>query len=67
MRCSFEESVEILVDAATFSELDTLNGISENIMLGQLRAVFVDMAHHLHMDMSLISACVHKWSAFVHL
>jgi len=36
MRSSFEETVEILVQAAAFSELDTLKGVSENIMLGNL-------------------------------
>ena len=34
--CSFEETVEILVQAAAFSELDTLRGVSENIMVGNL-------------------------------
>jgi DNA-directed RNA polymerase II subunit RPB1 len=33
MRSSFEETVEILVQAAAFSELDTLRGVSENIMV----------------------------------
>ncbi|GMF25445.1 unnamed protein product [Phytophthora lilii] len=36
VRCSFEETVEILMDAAMFSEGDPLTGVSENIMLGQL-------------------------------
>merc|ERR1711964_962995 len=36
MRCSFEQTCEILNDAAVFSECDKLQGISENIMLGQL-------------------------------
>ena len=36
MRCSFEETVEILLDAAACGELDDCRGISENIMLGQL-------------------------------
>jgi DNA-directed RNA polymerase II subunit RPB1 len=36
MRCSFEETVEILLDAAGFGELDDCRGVSENIMLGQL-------------------------------
>ena len=36
MRCSFEETVEILLDAAAMGELDDCRGISENIMLGQL-------------------------------
>ncbi len=35
MRCSFEETVEILVQAAAFSELDTLKGVSENIMVSR--------------------------------
>jgi DNA-directed RNA polymerase II subunit RPB1 len=36
MRCSFEETVDILFDAAVFAEADHLRGVSENIMLGQL-------------------------------
>ncbi|KAI9914641.1 hypothetical protein PsorP6_007476 [Peronosclerospora sorghi] len=34
--CSFEKTVEILMDAAMFSEGDPLTGVSENVMLGQL-------------------------------
>nr|AOE43178.1 RNA polymerase II largest subunit/RNA polymerase II core subunit [Rostrostelium ellipticum] len=36
MRCSFEETVEILMDAAMFSESDNMRGVTENIILGQL-------------------------------
>jgi DNA-directed RNA polymerase II subunit RPB1 len=36
MRCSFEETVEILLEAAGMGELDDCRGVSENIMLGQL-------------------------------
>mmetsp|Transcript_1124 Transcript_1124/g.1872 ORF Transcript_1124/g.1872 Transcript_1124/m.1872 type:complete len:1737 (-) Transcript_1124:140-5350(-) len=36
MRCSFEETVEILLDAAAFAEADHVKGVSEAIMLGQL-------------------------------
>jgi len=36
MRCSFEETVEVLMEAAMFSEPDKVRGVSENIMLGQL-------------------------------
>jgi len=36
VKASFEESVEVLTDAAAFCEVDTLRGISDNIMLGQL-------------------------------
>jgi DNA-directed RNA polymerase II subunit RPB1 len=35
-KSSFEETVEILLEAGLFSETDKLTGISENIMLGQL-------------------------------
>ncbi|KAL8713425.1 MAG: hypothetical protein Q9220_002624 [cf. Caloplaca sp. 1 TL-2023] len=36
MRCSFEETVEILLEAASCGELDDCRGVSENVMLGQL-------------------------------
>ena len=36
MRCSFEETVEILMEAAAAGEKDDCRGVSENIMLGQL-------------------------------
>jgi len=34
-KCSFEETPDILIKAALFGELDNLNGVSSNIMLGQ--------------------------------
>ncbi len=36
LRSSFEETVEILMEAATFAESDNLMGVTDNIMLGQL-------------------------------
>ena len=36
MRCSFEETVDVLIDAACHAEVDHLKGVSENVMLGQL-------------------------------
>lgn len=36
MRCSFEETVDVLNDAALFNETDYLKGVTENIMLGKL-------------------------------
>ncbi|XP_078486594.1 DNA-directed RNA polymerase II subunit RPB1-like [Ciona intestinalis] len=36
MRCSFEETVDILMEAASSAETDHMDGVSENIMLGQL-------------------------------
>ncbi|KAJ3300797.1 DNA-directed RNA polymerase II subunit rpb1 [Kappamyces sp. JEL0829] len=38
-RASFEETVELLMTAATDAELDDCKGVSENIMLGQLAPV----------------------------
>ncbi|KAJ3031117.1 DNA-directed RNA polymerase II subunit rpb1 [Rhizophlyctis rosea] len=35
-RCSFEETVELLVEAAGAGELDDCEGVSENILLGQV-------------------------------
>ena len=35
-KCSFEETVEILLEAAVHSERDGLRGITENIIMGQL-------------------------------
>lgn len=35
-KCSFEETVEILVEAAVYSENDHLTGITENIIMGQI-------------------------------
>jgi DNA-directed RNA polymerase II subunit RPB1 len=39
MRCSFEETVDILLDAAVYAEADLLRGVTENIMLGQLAPI----------------------------
>ena len=36
MRCSFEETVEILMDAAAVGEKDDCHGIAENVMFGQM-------------------------------
>jgi len=39
MRASFEETVDILLEAATFAESDAVTGVTENIMLGQLAPI----------------------------
>ncbi|KAJ1914006.1 DNA-directed RNA polymerase II core subunit rpo21 [Mycoemilia scoparia] len=36
MRCTFEETVEILMDAASIGDVDDCKGVAENILLGQL-------------------------------
>ncbi|KAJ8310654.1 hypothetical protein KUTeg_012519 [Tegillarca granosa] len=38
-RCSFEETVDILMEAATHGEFDPMKGVSESIMLGQLAKI----------------------------
>lgn len=35
-RCSFEETVDVLMDAASHAEVDPMRGVSENIIMGQL-------------------------------
>lgn len=39
MRCSFEQTVEILLEAAAAGELDDCKGVSENLILGQVAPV----------------------------
>ena len=39
MRCSFEQTVEILLDAASSGELDDCKGVSESLILGQVAPV----------------------------
>ncbi|KAF2367731.1 RNA polymerase Rpb1 domain 7 [Trinorchestia longiramus] len=39
MKCSFEESVDVLIEAASCAEVDPIRGVSENIILGQLPKV----------------------------
>jgi DNA-directed RNA polymerase II subunit RPB1 len=35
-RCSFEETADILLEAATFAESDNMKGVTDNILIGQL-------------------------------
>eukprot|EP01038_Epipyxis_sp_PR26KG_P008142 gene8142-11021_t len=36
LRASFEETVEVFMNSAAYSHYDILNGVTENVMLGQL-------------------------------
>ena len=49
MRCSFEDTVDVLLEAACFSEVDPLKGVSKKIMLGQLPMVGAG-CYDLHVD-----------------
>jgi DNA-directed RNA polymerase II subunit RPB1 len=35
MRCSFEETVNVLTDAAIFAEVDHIKGVTEHIIMGK--------------------------------
>lgn len=39
MRCSFEETVEILLEAAAVAEIDRCKGVVESVMLGKVAAI----------------------------
>ncbi|CAF4646414.1 unnamed protein product [Rotaria sp. Silwood2] len=39
MRCSFEKTVDALIEAASHSEYDSLKGVYEKILLGQLAKI----------------------------
>ena len=61
-RYSFEETVNILMEAAAHAEVDPVRGVSENIMLGQLANVgtgsfdlFLDAAKCKHMPSEPVS------------
>ncbi|KAK8379717.1 hypothetical protein O3P69_019605 [Scylla paramamosain] len=49
MKCSFEESVDVLMEAAAAAEVDPVRGVSEAIMLGQLPRLGTG-AFHLLLD-----------------
>lgn len=54
-KCSFEETVEILTESAIHSEIDKLNGITENIMVGNLAPLGTGS-----FDIKLDSDCITK-------
>jgi DNA-directed RNA polymerase II subunit RPB1 len=49
MKCSFEETVEILMDAAIYNEMDHMRSVSENVIFGQLCPVGTGV-FDIHMD-----------------
>jgi len=53
-KCSFEETVEILLEAAVYSEDDKLTGITENIIMGQLAPMGTG-AFNLTLDTKMIN------------
>ena len=57
MRCSFEETVEILLEAAATGELDDCRGVSENVMLGQLAPLGTG-EHEVFLDQNMLDTVV---------
>jgi DNA-directed RNA polymerase II subunit RPB1 len=53
LRASFEETVEVFMNAAVFSQYDILNGVTENVMLGQLGKLGTGMVDLLVDDKKL--------------
>ncbi|EFC41754.1 RNA polymerase II [Naegleria gruberi] len=64
MRCSFEETVEILIEAATFADTDTLKGVSANVMVGQLAPIGTG-CFGLYLDEELLKQAVAVKPSFV--
>jgi len=51
MRCSFEETVNIILDAAIYAEKDNLHGVTENIVMGKLAKIgtgSMDILTHIY-------------------
>lgn len=51
MKCSFEETVDVLSDAAIFGEVDRLRGVTENITIGKTAKIGtgnVDILYDAH-------------------
>jgi len=57
VRCSFEQTVEVLTEAAQYAEVDPLKGVSSNIMLGQL-APFGTGCFDLFLDEKMLENAV---------
>jgi DNA-directed RNA polymerase II subunit RPB1 len=47
MKCSFEETVEMLMEAAMYGQIDYCTGTSENLILGQLPNIGTNEFHVL--------------------
>lgn len=57
MKCSFEETIGALAEAAAHAEYDPLKGVSERVMLGQLANIGTG-AFELHMDVEKCMAAM---------
>ena len=60
-KCSFEDTTDQLIKASIFSELDTLNGVSSNIMMGQAIRAGTGLAEVL-LDETELTALMKEYS-----
>ncbi len=58
-KCTFEETTEILLEAAFFGEKDPLSGISENIIFGQL-APYGTGSFDIVVDSKQLENCIQR-------
>ena len=54
MKCSFEETINVLIDATINSEKDDLKGVTENIMLGKMTKAGTGCVD-LHLDIDKLT------------
>lgn len=57
LRASFEETVEVFMNSAAFSHYDMFNGVTENVMLGQLGKLGTGLVDLL-LDQSKLSMAI---------
>ncbi len=57
MKSTFEETVEVLIEAAAHAEYDPLRGVSETILLGQLAKIGTG-AFEVHLDVDKCAAAM---------
>ena len=57
LRASFEETVEVFMNSAAFSHYDMFNGVTENVMLGQLGKLGTGLVDLL-LDQSKLSSAI---------
>ena len=52
-KCTFEQTVDILMDAAVFGESDHIRGVAENIIMGQIAPIGTGMMDVISKDVEL--------------
>ncbi|GAK66175.1 beta and beta-prime subunits of DNA dependent RNA-polymerase [Moesziomyces antarcticus] len=53
MRCTFEETVELLIEAASMGDIDDCKGVAQNVLLGQMAPMGTG-AFDLNLDLDML-------------